>query len=209
MKGARIMPKRTIHYPLTIRELLKQVARETARMSYPGSMSRGKKQVVKGGAKLKIEEYFVSAFPLATLWTDTRQIADNDDDWHEQQTQALGRFLVRHECLGNPANNSSAVGAKFINTFMHQLTKYERLRPLWPHLHLPLDVRVFQSFALLDSPAITKIRERVGSNSAYAISYSDYKFVQDTLWDFISELNSRPGAEFKVKSRIELNYQWL
>jgi hypothetical protein len=186
-----------MNYPLTKKQLLKQIACETARMSYPGSMSRGAKQVVKLGTKLRIENYFVNRFPLAALYADVDQVAHNYDTWHEEQTQALGRLLLDHNCLGNPENNAFAVGAKFINTFMHQLMKYSQFRPLWAELHLPLDARVFQSFAkITDSPAIIRIKERIGARSAYALSYDDYKFVQDVLREFISELNRRPGMEF-------------
>jgi hypothetical protein len=87
--------------------------------------------------------------------------------------------------------------------------KYEWARPLWRQLHLPLDARIFQAFTRIKSPAIAKINSCIGTNAAYSISYEDYRFIQNTLWEFIEELNGRPGAEFQVKSRIELNYLWL
>jgi len=188
---------------------LEQVARETARMSYPSSMSRGPRQVVKKGAKRKIEVYFAAKFPLSALGADVGQVVGHYDAWHKHQTRALGSFLVDKQGLGNMRNDSLAVAAKLINTFMHQLMKYDQFRPLWPQLHLPLDGRIFRAFARIDSPAIRKIREHVGTKTAYMISYSEYELVQDTLWQFIAELNHRPGAEFQVTSRIELNYLWL
>jgi len=33
-------------------------------------------------------------------------------------------------------------------------------------------------------------------------------FIQNRLWDFIDELNRRPGMEFRLTSRIELNLLW-
>jgi len=198
-----------MNYPLTKQELLKQVALETARMSYPGGMSRGAKQVVTAGTKEQIESYFTTKFPMHELRENVSGIADVYDRWHEQQATAIGSFLEQQRCLGNPNNNKFAVGAKFLSTFMHQLMKYEWARPLWQQLHLPLDARVFQAFTRIESPAIAKINSRIGTKTAYSISHKDYQFIQDTLWEFVEELNKRPEAEFQVQSRIELNYLWL
>lgn len=198
-----------MNYPLTKQELLKQVARETAKMSYPGSMSRGLKPVVKSGTKAKLENYFAAKFPLYSIWDDANNISARYDVWHEYQTKEIGRFLKKEQCLGNSNGNEFAISAKFLNTFMHQLMKYEWAHPLWRQLHLPLDTRVFRKFEKFKSPAIEKIKNHIGTKTAYLISYEAYKFIQNTLWEFIDELNKRPGAEFQVRSRIELNYLWL
>lgn len=42
----------------TNKEYERQIATETARMSYPSAMSRGKSPVVKGATKKRVEEYF-------------------------------------------------------------------------------------------------------------------------------------------------------
>jgi hypothetical protein len=196
-------------YPLTKQELLKQIALETARISYPGGMSRGAKQVVKAHTKEKIERYFVTKFPMCALRDNASGIASAYDSWHEQQAAAIGIFLEQQSCLGNPDNNKFVVGAKFLNTFMHQLMKYEWARPLWQQLHLPLDARVFYAFAHIESPSIEKINSRIGMKTAYSISRKDYQFIQATLREFVDELNKRPEVEFQVQSRIELNYLWL
>ena len=161
------------------------------------------------GTKKKVEDYFAVRFPLYEMWDNASRIADQYDAWHEQQTKEIGRFLKRQKCLGNPNGNEFAIGSKFLNTFMYQLIKYEWARPLWRQLHLPLDARVFQMFRRTKGPAIAKIKSRIGTNTAYSISYEDYQFIQNALWEFIDELNERPNAEFQVKSRIELNYLWL
>jgi hypothetical protein len=199
----------SMNYPLTKQELLERVARETARMSYPGSMSRGSTQVVMAGTKKKVEDYFAVRFPLYEVWDNASRIADQYDAWHEQRTKEIGRFLKRQKCLGNPNNNEFAIGSKFLNTFMHQLMKYEWARPLWQQLHLPLDARVFQAFSRTKGLAMAKINSCIGTNTAYSISYEDYQFIQNALWEFMAELNERPNVEFQVKSRIELNYLWL
>jgi hypothetical protein len=170
-----------MNYPLTKQELLKQIAHETAKMSYPGSMSRGPKQVVKSGTKAKLEDYFAVKFPLYEIWDNASHISDQYNAWHEHHTKEIGRFLKREQCLGNPNGNEFAVSAKFLNTFMHQLMKYEWARPLYRQLHLPLDTRVFKTFRLINSLAIAKIISCIGTNTAYSISYKDYKFIQNTL----------------------------
>jgi hypothetical protein len=178
-------------------------------MSYPGGMTRGAKQVITAGGKQKIEEYFVNLFPLDRLWNDAAAIVQCYDSWHAEQTRELGDYLAQQNCLGYRGNNQYAVSAKLLNTFMHQLMKYEPLRPLWQQLHLPLDARVFQSFAKNKTRVARKINSRIANKTAYSISPEDYQFIQSTLWEFIAELNKRDGAEFQVGSRIELNYLWL
>ena len=60
---------------LTDMMLLEKIARETARMSSPGSMGRGKKQIVRKGAKKALEEFFVTCFPMRTLWVTVQPSA--------------------------------------------------------------------------------------------------------------------------------------
>jgi len=195
---------------LTNSDFLRTVAIETAKMSYPGSMSRGRKPVVIKNAKDKIERYFVDNFDLKTIWRKLGEVADNYDKSHKQWAERLGSFLER-DCLGNPDNTPATVAAKFIDTFMHQLMKYERFRPLWPHLHLPLDSRVLNMFSRIDeSEAMELVRPKIGDHkTAYTIPYETYAEIQTTLWAFIAELNRRPNVEVRFCSRIELNWLWL
>jgi hypothetical protein len=201
---------RELHYPRDRVELLLQIARETARMSYPGGMSRGEKRIVKAGTKEKVESYFVKNFPLAHVYDDAARIALIYDSWHESCAAELGRFLEEQDCLGRPSISGFAVGAKLLDTFMHQLTKYPWAQPLWPQLHLPLDARVFWAFGKLEEyESIRKISKCISDRSAYALSQQDYRYIEATLWEFVTELNARPGAEVQVQSRIELNYLWV
>lgn len=198
-------------YPLTIAQLQEQIARETARMSYPGSMSRGTSPVVKEGTKKAVEDFFVTKFPWKALWANAISIAGTYDTWHDQIAQDFSLYLQQCQCLANPRNQPYAVATKFLNTFMHQLMKYDQFRPVWGQLHLPLDARVIQSFHLLTadlprSTALPSIIHRVGHSTAYAILPNDYIFIQGQLWNLITELNGRSGVAFQVISRIELNY---
>jgi hypothetical protein len=66
---------------------------------------------------------------------------------------------------------------------MHQLMKYEHFKPLWRHLHLPLDSRVFDSLRGIKGTAAGELRELIDDRSAYALSYEEYAQVQSKLWD--------------------------
>jgi hypothetical protein len=178
-------------------------------MSYPGSMSRGKKPVVRGKTKAWVEGYFATEFSLQELWASVDDVAKAYDGWHKAQTLKLGRYLESQDCLGDPEKSSAAVAAKFLNTFMHQIMKYPEMQPLWAYLHLPLDSRIFGAFKSSSSPILEEIVGRQGSRSAYELSYAEYLEVQNRLMDYIGELNERPGAHFVVRSRIELNLLWL
>ena len=81
-----------MYYPTTKHELLDQVAIETARLSYPGGMSRGVKQVVTAGTKAKVEEYFVTGFPINALFDNASDIVNTYDGWHEQQGGAIPKI---------------------------------------------------------------------------------------------------------------------
>jgi hypothetical protein len=47
-------------FPVSESERLEAMARETARMSYPSSMSRGRRPLVKAGTKKAVEGFFVN-----------------------------------------------------------------------------------------------------------------------------------------------------
>jgi hypothetical protein len=191
--------------PTKQRELLFYIAKETARMSYPGSMSRGKKPVVRKDTKKALENYFCKNFPMEEVWGSAKNnLADTYDKWHrkrvEEISDAIGPYVSSH-------NQPLSVSAKFLNTFMHQLMKYEPTRPLFSKLHLPLDSRVFSKFRIIQSSALKRLT--FFNQSPYAISYDLHGQIQKTLWEFIDELNARPDAEFSISSRIELNWLWL
>ena len=81
--------------PRSKEELLTAFARETARMSYPGSMSRGKHPVVEGKTKEAIECYFTSTsqFPMEQIWDDTATVARTYDQWHAKRTHKIVKVL--------------------------------------------------------------------------------------------------------------------
>lgn len=191
--------------PSTLTDLYERVARETARMSYPGSMSRGNTPVVRKGTKVALEEHFATKFPLREVWLSASQVADRYEDWHQTRTGEIAKALEAHI---PKRNNTMAVAAKFLNTFMHQLMKYEPCRALWPKLHLPLDARVFGALARMRAPSLSGVQPSL-LKSPYSLPYVAHLDIQRALWVFMQELNARPSAEFKFGSRIELNWLWL
>ncbi|HUI05708.1 MAG TPA: hypothetical protein VL486_01750 [Verrucomicrobiae bacterium] len=191
--------------PATKSEYLELVGRETARMSYPGSMSRGEYPIVKKGTKQKLEDFFAKEFPMSAAWTDAANIANAYEKWHAERSNEISAAI--ESCVWKP-NVSQCVAAKFLNTFMHQLMKYEASRPLWKELHLPLDSRVFASLKKERCAALADVQAYFWQ-SPYQIPYEAHLKVQAALRKLLDELNERPQAEFKFASRIELNLLWL
>jgi hypothetical protein len=191
--------------PITLKDLLQGVARETARMSYPGSMSRGTKPVVCGGTKALLEEYFVNYFPLREVWLHSDRLASVYDRWHQARIEEIVGTLGTNV---SPHNDPSAVAAKFLNTFMHQLMKYEPCRPLWPALHLPLDTRVFSALSKLQYKALCSVQS-LFAESPYRLTLPAYRRVQRALQALVKELNDRSAVDVRFSSRIELNWLWL
>lgn len=191
--------------PSTLVELLDHVARETARMSYPGSMSRGTKPVVRKGTKAILENYFATKFPLLEVWNSASQVLGAYDDWHQSRTAEISTAIEKQV---PEYNNPMAVGTKFLNTFMYQLMKYERYRALWPALHLPLDARVFAALARLQYSSLSDVQP-LFSQSPYSLPYVAHLDIQRTLQNLLQELNNRPRAEVQFNSRIELNLLWV
>ena len=194
-----------MHIISTKVEFFEKIARETARMSYPGSMSRGNKPVVAKGTKKVLEEYFATHFPLAEVWNQSSEIAPQFDQWHTGRVNEIAEAI---KLLVSTHNKPMSVAAKFLNTFMHQLMKYDPCRSLHPMLHLPLDSRVFATLSKLHSQSLSPV-QNILSCSPYSLPYEDHIKVQRALLDFMNELNARPKAEFKIKSRIEMNWLWV
>lgn len=147
----------------------------------------------------------VPAVVTVDAWHFGRERAGRYEDWHLERVKEMARVI---KIQGPGGNQPMSVAAKFLNTFMHQLMKYEPARPLFVAFHLPLDSRVFAALRRERSPALADIRDHL-SKSLYALEYDAHKQIQDALTRFIDELNRRPGAEFAIRSRIELNLLWL
>lgn len=187
--------------PKTRSQLLKRIAVETARMSYPGSMSRGKRPIVLKGTKARLEAYFGKQFPLAEIWKGALNIRGYER-WHRRRVADIAKCLAGN--VRRP-NKPESVAAKFLNTFMHQLMKYAECRALLPALHLPLDTRVFMELSSLASETLKSIRSLLTESSPYRLPYPRHIEVQRALKRLIAAFNRQPDAEFQIRSRVELN----
>ena len=174
-------------------------------MSYPGSMSRGKRPVVAATTKAKLEEFFVSQFPLHEVWASASEVADRFDSWHRRQVKNAALAIATNV---RSNNLPMSVAAKFVNTYLYQLTKYPQAQPLLPVLHLPLDARVFKQLSQVESTALCSVRAYL-RRSPYALPYAAHLRVQEALLGFIQELNSRPAVQQPIAWRIQLNWLWL
>jgi len=165
--------------------------------------------VVTAGTKKAVAEYFVDDFPMGDVWENASKIAKRFDHWHERRVRELGKCIQGR--VKKRSDRCEALAAKFFNTFMHQLMKYEPCRPLWQHLHLPLDKRILVALGRLKRSVGSLALEEVAGilrNPPYVITYAEYLQVQHALGNLLTELNRRPRSEIKLKSRIELNLLW-
>jgi hypothetical protein len=197
--------------PLTVKDFLEKVARETARMSWPGQMS----PILREGTNRAVEDYFGTHFLpyLVELWNGERMLSTYDefDIWHRKCASDLGDLLQRTGRIkptsrtGKPTNyRGVAVACKLLDTFMFQLMKYEKFRPLWGNLHLILDdTACFRLYGLSYS-SLRDIKSILQS-IPYTLTYDSYLNIQTHLLSLVDELNQRPNIPYKITSRIELN----
>ncbi len=214
------MPKKNKSvFNLTKEEYLKAIARETAKMSYPGAMSMQPegKQIVIRDTKKELEKYFEEKLLIKELWDKKFRAQRAYDDWHRCQTKNISKKVVKKRC-GNKKNNSDAISAKLLNTFMHQLIKYEKFRYLYKYLHLPLDRGAFKELSKklgqIDELEVSKkqknelkrLNKLVGKycNCPYSIGPKDYIEIQKGLLKLVKIWN-QCLSEFKIKARIDLN----
>ena len=194
--------------PQNLDEYLLFITTETARSAWPGSMMRGKMQVLRKGAKQTAERFFQKTFPIADLWHNPTRVATNYEDWHRRVSKDLANAL--RGCMGAKRNTTDAVAAKLLDTFMHQLMKTERIRVLWPQLHLPLDRRVFGALSSrqveFDGKAtIADILEK----PPYSITRDEYETVQKSMWSLLKRMQAASGDADQWTSRIQLNWLWI
>jgi len=184
---------------ITKEKYLKSIARETAKMSWPGHMN----PIVKAGTKKILEEYFIGTdFPFEELW-DGKSCAYSDyDKWHEEQTKAISKKVVKTN-LRDQEYEARVVSAKFLNTFMHQLVKYEDFRGLYEHLHLTLDSGVHKE--ICENSRDVEIQKMKQENT-YKISYATYMCIQKDAWNLLNDYNQKfKDTGIKLRSRIDLN----
>lgn len=180
-------------------------------MSFPGGMMRknGPVKIVDMSPKEITSNYFEKRFPIGDIWAGS--ITDFDL-FHKEQTTKLGKHLKAKGILGAD-RTPSGIASKLINTYMHQLMKYEEPRYLWEQLHLPLDQVVFtclKSRKLAKTGHVKSLKpiKEILRKSPYKLLYKEYIAVQNALSVWIDELNGRKDNTLKLRSRIELNWLW-
>ncbi len=205
------MPKKNKSaFNLTKTEYLRAIARETAKMSYPGGMSgRLLRNNKKNRAKDAIEEFFVSNFPIENLW-DEKVKCRGYKKWHKQQVEALSGVIKKYK-KNKRENTYFAISVKLVDTFMHQLMKYEEFRYLYKELHLPLDTQAFDNLVakleeIGEKPQMGELRKLVNryKKKAFTINSDDYIEIQKGLLELVKIWN-KGLSEFEIKARIELN----
>jgi len=183
-------------------EFLQHIVSETARMSYPGRFSG---PLLRGGAKQAIFIHFQNTFPQRLLM----QI-ENYDAWHINEVNQLSQLIEEENYRQDNNDSSFVLSAKLVNTFMHQLMKYDRFRYLYKDLHLPLDRTVFQRLcrAENDHNELHHLREIVRPFAMYPYRFGaeTYKQIQEQLWGLVHYFNANVLSEnCQIYSRIDLN----
>lgn len=198
----------TMRPPQNLDAYLRFITTETARTAWPGSMMRGKKQVLRQGAKQAVERFFQEKFPMGDLWLNPSQVADHYEAWHRRVSKDLAEALRGY--MGAKRNTTDAVAAKLLDTFMHQLMKTERARVLWHRLHLPLDRRVFDALSRrgVEFDGKAKIAT-ILKKPPYSITRAEYETVQESMWSLLKRMPADSAVGLRWTSRIELNWLWI
>lgn len=177
-------------------------------MSWPGSMMRGKKQILKKGAKQAVEKCFRDVFPIRSIWNNPTSIVNNYDKWHSKVSKELGEVLKIF--MGAHGNTPEAVAAKLLNTYMHQLMKYPKFQIIWSRLHLPLDRRVFDALSKrhISFTGKEKIAD-ILKRPPYSINRDEYERLQAAMIEYLQQLRAKSSKGLEWSSRIELNWLWI
>ena len=108
-------------------------------------------------------------------------------------------------------NKEWALGAKFIDTFMHQMMKYPDFKQLYHSLYLPLDRAIIpplrKSFSeFLGSDFDKRINALLKPETIYQTTEENYYAIQDELRILAAEIGKKIGRP--NMARIELNVLW-
>jgi len=194
--------------PLNRDAYLRFITTETARMAWPGSMMRGKKQLLRRGAKEAVERFFQDQeeFPIGKLWRNPSKV--DYEKWHRRVSKDLAEALRGYK--GAKRNTADAIAAKLLDTFMHQLMKTKRFRALWPRLHLPLDSTVFKALKRCQVEFDGKAKiATILKKPPYSITRKEYEEVQKSMWSLLKRMRADSAVGLQWTSRIELNWLWI
>jgi len=182
-------------------QFLQHVVSETARMSYPGRFG-GK---LRARAKSAIQGHFEERYPVML-----RAQINNYDRWHRNRVVCISRVIEEGNYKQDNNDTYFALSAKLLNTFMHQLIKYDRFRYLYKSLHLPLDRTVFHCLCKVenDHNELRHLRELIEPLAMYAYRFDaeTYTQIQEELWQVVNHFNTNVlPKNCQIYSRIDLN----
>ncbi|HCO92826.1 MAG TPA: hypothetical protein DIU00_02555 [Phycisphaerales bacterium] len=110
-------------------DFLTHIARETASIAAPGSIYG--RVLVGERIKQKVTEFFTDSelFPMIDLWNCSVN-TEYYQNWHKLQVNGLSNVIGEHikQLHNHTPRISFPIAAKLLDTFMHQLMKYERFR---------------------------------------------------------------------------------
>lgn len=174
-------------------ELKKAKFLETARAAYPGGMSMYGNGIVEAGNKKVVSLFFISnSFSIPRF--------ENFQQDHAEICKLLSKVI-----LLNPKRKKlkeETVAAKFLDTFLYQLMKFEEYRNLWPKLHLIIDDRILKKLKQLKDEDLLQFLKSF-PKSAYEADYSQYLGLQEKIQQFLEYTNS----DF-FRNKIDLNFLW-
>lgn len=183
-------------------DYIRRLVVESFRMGYPAGMNRGKNPVIKGAIKDELLAHFktkVADKVMSDVPGPERYVL-----WHKKLCRSLES--VFHGRLGDE-RKLFPITAKFIDTFMHQMMKYEDYRDLYGVIFLPLDgivtpklKKMFKEEGLMDNGLDTFFEL-----GPYKIDDGVYYLVQEKLNDLATQVGARIG---KSIFRIDLNVLW-
>ena len=198
---------------ITKEEFLEHIAKETARMSSPGSfygrVLRDKK------TKEKVTNFFIEIFPIKGLWNHKLQ-SRNYKNWHKRRISDLGTIINGHikPLPKKSPKTSFSIAAKLLDTFMYQLMKYERFRYLYKALYLPLDRGALSQLSRKTIKGV-EVPKKLNSiathywDNPYSIPLKQYMNIQKELIELLIELlkrfNNNLPKDCRLRARIELN----
>ena len=192
---------------LSKEEYLKLVAQETSRMSQPGSfygrVLKKKNEESKDKAYLPVHNYFLYNFPLQDIWECRTMTEQGFEKWHKLRLGEIAK-VISDNYLFRTEYNPTILGAKLIDTFMHQFMKYPQCRSVYEWLHLPLDRTALNSIPKLkdicgidgDLEELFDLSEKY-KRCPYGLAPDDYMEIQKYLL-IVKEI-------FGLTARVELN----
>ena len=134
---------------------------------------------------------------------------DAFDEWHKIQSHHLAQHLETKNLIkfmNNDHYKPEAIACKLLNTFLHQLMKYNECKHTWCYLHLVIDNKAFDNLKRLKNTykSINAISSTLSKNP-YELTYNEYMAFQNHMLTFMNEKKEKCDMDVSLDSRIKLN----